>query len=85
MRCFCADFFTSCINLRLSVAVAVMFCAYTLSFMGWGVGWWLLYKCVHFSCLATHVLLQYLRVYHLAFLPFRTGLQVRSQLPDRLR
>ena len=38
-----ADFFTSCINLRLPVAVAIMFAAYTLSFLSWGVAWWLLY------------------------------------------
>lgn len=39
-----ADFFTSCINLSLPVAVAIMFFAYLLSFMSWGFAWWLLYE-----------------------------------------
>lgn len=39
-----ADFFTSCINVPLPIAVLIMLVGYSLSFLVWGCVWYALYR-----------------------------------------
>ena len=39
-----ADFFVSCINVRLPVAILIMALGYTCSFLFWALGWFALYR-----------------------------------------
>ena len=39
-----ADFFVSCINVRLPVAILIMALGYTFSFLFWACCWFALYK-----------------------------------------
>ena len=41
-----ADFFTSGINLRLPVAIALMVALYILSYLFWAIIWLLVYWCM---------------------------------------
>lgn len=39
-----ADFFVSCINVRLPVAITIMALGYTCSFLFWACLWFMLYR-----------------------------------------
>ena len=41
-----ADFFTSCVQLRLPVVVTAIVLLYLTSFFSFGVVWYLVYRCV---------------------------------------
>ena len=44
-RAWAADFFVSCINVRLPVAILIMALGYTFSFLLWACAWFALYRC----------------------------------------